>query len=493
VDSEWKDEKASAFSGSRGPGLRKATARCADLAATGEPTTLLVFDPDRLARGDAKQAKHLVEYWLDARKNGYELASVTTDLRELLMVALLGERAFLDSKAKSEHTKRGLRKVGESGRWRGGQPPLGYRIGADGHLAVVPNEARIVKRIYAEYVAGKGQNRIAAALNADGITTRRGAQFSPRVIIEVLQNRAYIGEIGSREQTLCADAHPPIIDRQVWERAQRLRVSRTDQPSGGRGRPAKRHLLAGLLRCPNGHLMLARRNGNGWEHYRCCDRHSGGTCPTPAVGRKKVDEMILSHFLNRHFDLDAERERLRAAAGEKSAEARDLAAQTDAEEQEAEAALVRIEGDYKRGALDVEDWQRFRAELTEEATASHNRAAQLRTRAAQIEAEAEQVDAEAELAVRLAAILKAAAGTMDDPEGVAQMRAALAATFERIVFEPGLPAWGSVLEGSPLLIGEMQLVPVLRPDLAPAKPRSHAVSGKASDGSACAAGSPPPS
>jgi hypothetical protein len=36
--------------------------------------------------------------------------------------------------------------------------------------------------------------------------------------LDTLKNRAYIGEIASGEETLCADAHEPIIDAETWIR-----------------------------------------------------------------------------------------------------------------------------------------------------------------------------------------------------------------------------------------------------------------------------------
>lgn len=351
-------------------------------ATAGELDVVYVWKYDRLGR-DAEERLRARRMLTAA---DVRLISATESEDELLY----GITAVLDQherKKIAERTAMGLREVGRSGRWRGGQPPLGYRL-ADHRLVIVPVEAQVVRRIFEEYLAGKGQNRIASSLNADGITTRRGARFSPRVVIELLQNRAYLGEIASHGETLCADAHEAIIDAETFDRAQRLRATRTTNKSGGRGRPAKRHLLDGLLRCPQGHAMLARRNPNGWEHYRCCDRHSGGTCTTPAVGRKKVDETLLHHFLNRHYDEAAERERLLAAAQAKGAESRELAAQADREEQEAEDALVRIRRDYQRGAITAEDWHAFRAELEEDAKVSRGRAQQLRVQAAQLEAEA---------------------------------------------------------------------------------------------------------
>ena len=46
---------------------------------------------------------------------------------------------------------------------------LGYTKDEDGKLVIVPEEAAIVRRIYAEYLDGKSFKRIKQGLEADGI------------------------------------------------------------------------------------------------------------------------------------------------------------------------------------------------------------------------------------------------------------------------------------------------------------------------------------
>jgi hypothetical protein len=285
--------------------------------------------------------------------------------------------------------------------------------------------------------------------------------FSARSILAVLPNRTYLGEVCLKGETLARGAHEPIIEPETFARAERLRAAKRSRPNGGRGRAAKRHLLDGLLCCANGHRMLARRWGDN-DFYVCSRRHTYHDCDTAAVERRRVDETLLHHFLIRHFDEDEMRERLRTAADEKIAEARALAGQADREEQEAVAALRRIRRDYVAGKIDADDWNELRAELEEAQAASRAKAAQLRSRAEQIEAEAAQVDVEAQLVARLGSIMRAVAGQADNPEAVAELRAALTATFERIVYQP---VWEDVPDGAPIVCGEAELAPVLRSDL----------------------------
>src|SRR5690349_13484808 len=71
VEGEYRDEAKSAFHGDRGPGLADAMAHCERLGKS----ALIVQHSDRLARGDAKNARHLIEVVLWAIKNNVELLS----------------------------------------------------------------------------------------------------------------------------------------------------------------------------------------------------------------------------------------------------------------------------------------------------------------------------------------------------------------------------------------------------------------------------------
>lgn len=51
---------------------------------------------------------------------------------------------------------------------------LGYKKGEDGNLAIDETQAPVVRRIYADYLAGQSPKTIAAALTGDGVLTPRG-------------------------------------------------------------------------------------------------------------------------------------------------------------------------------------------------------------------------------------------------------------------------------------------------------------------------------
>ena len=446
-----------------------------DLVATGSVEAVYVDAQDRLSRGEDDE-------WVafralcDANDTWIVVDGqrITRDLGGKAMSYLRALLARQESDEKSHRTRSGLREAAKQGRYPVGAPPFGYRsVGEkrERRFLVEPAEAAIVQRIFSEYVGGIGVNRIAARLNAEGIRTRLGSPFTARSILAVLPNRTYLGEVTLKGEVLATAAHDPIIDPETFAQVERLRAAKRSRPNGGRGRPAKRHLLDGLLVCEHGHRMLARRRGQN-EFYICSRRHTYGDCDAPYANRRRVDETFLNHWLTRHFDEGEMRERLDAASSAKIEEAQALAAQADREEQESAAALTRIRRDYMAGKISADDWNGFQAELLEEQSAAREQATQLRARAAEIEGEAAQVDVESQLVARLAALMQTVAGDTESPEAIAELRAALTATFERVVYQP---RWSEAPEGAPIVLGEAELAPVLRSDLlAPSQNQSAA-------------------
>jgi DNA invertase Pin-like site-specific DNA recombinase len=124
VVGEYKDEAASAFKGNRGDDLARAIEHCER-----DGCALIVQHSDRLARGDARKAKHLVEYALWAIKAGVTIYSVQDPqtFGDLLYAVVTGQRNHEDSARKSAATRDGLRRRKERGA-PVGSLPLGYTV-----------------------------------------------------------------------------------------------------------------------------------------------------------------------------------------------------------------------------------------------------------------------------------------------------------------------------------------------------------------------------
>ena len=184
-----------------------------------------------------------------------------------LMLAILASYAQEESRSVSENMKWRIKKNFEEGMpWNGGM--LGYRIG-DGQYVVIAEEAAVVKRIYAEFLEGKGTNAIAQGLNEDMVPTRYGERWHPSVIAKILRNYTYTGNLllqktfvenhitkknkinqGELPQYHVEDAHEAIIDMDTFSRVQEEMERRTKK-YGHAPKSQNRYPFTGLLVCGN--------------------------------------------------------------------------------------------------------------------------------------------------------------------------------------------------------------------------------------------------
>ena len=202
VAGEFTDEAYSAYHGNRGDGLARAMALCEE---AGGDVALIVQHSDRLARGNVKDARHLVEYAIWAIKQDVRLVSLQDPemLAEgdygLLMSAIGGMRNHQDSKRKAESVRAGIKRRRAKGKaW--GEPPQGYVVEhriVDGEpvtgRAIDPEAAPIIEMLFAELDAGGSTGDVARKLNRAGHRTKGGYDFTARRVRFMAENRDYMG------------------------------------------------------------------------------------------------------------------------------------------------------------------------------------------------------------------------------------------------------------------------------------------------------------
>ena len=102
-----------------------------------------------------------------------------------------------------------------------GVAPYGYRFTADKkHIELDPAEAPTVKSIFTAGQTGKTLHQIADTLNKQGITTRRGKQWSAGSVQVILRNRFYVGELQHQGKPIKGN-HEPLISRVQFGKAQK--------------------------------------------------------------------------------------------------------------------------------------------------------------------------------------------------------------------------------------------------------------------------------
>ena len=315
----WPEPAAytdAAISGSRDdrPAYRRligdAADRCIDV--------VLVDDLSRLTR-DSVECQHLVRR---LNFHGVRLIGVSDGVdtgrkSHKLDVGVRGLMAevYLDDLA--EKTHRGLTGRALAGASAGGLP-YGYRVAGTGQRAIDEAEAAVVRRIFAEYVAGRSPRDIAAALNRDGLPAPGGGAWGSSSIrgdrkrgLGILVNPVYAGrQVWNRSEWVrhpdkrkqrirrerpqsewIITEHPElrIVDPEIFEAAQ-TRMTARSQVHAGAGRP-NRYLLSGVLRCPGcgGKMIMLDARA-----YGCAANREKGTCASPLrVPRKAAEDAIL--------------------------------------------------------------------------------------------------------------------------------------------------------------------------------------------------------
>lgn len=118
----------------------------------------------------------------------------------------------------------------------------GYTL-KEGKLVPVPYEARIVKDIFNRYINGEGLERIAKHLNSIGVAKKvSNGLWTSTDIGRMLDNEKYIGDAllqktykvgqktiknnGELPQYYVENSHDAIVDREVFDKAQKIREKR---------------------------------------------------------------------------------------------------------------------------------------------------------------------------------------------------------------------------------------------------------------------------
>ena len=134
-----------------------------------------------------------------------------------------------------------------------GIAPLGYTKPntRPKRLIIEPHNAQAIKMIFDLYVNKKmTQSEIADRLNLLGFKTLYNKPFTVRATSLILSNEAYIGtlkyELKNLEPIIVENAHPFIIEKELFEKAQIILAERRVVPQDSR---RGTYMLSKLIRC----------------------------------------------------------------------------------------------------------------------------------------------------------------------------------------------------------------------------------------------------
>ena len=245
----------------------------------------------------------------------------TLDSKGEVLMTIMAALAQQEAESISANVRLGIQFRNQQGKVRVNHNRfLGYTKDDEGKLIIVPDEADIVRRIYAEYMDGKTFLQIRRGLEKDGIKNGAGnMKWWESNIRQILTNEKYIGDAllqktytvsvlekkrsqndGNLPKYYVEGCHEAIIDKDVFLRVQAEIARRSNLITDGKKRVySGKYALSGIVLC--GHcgdvFRRIKWNNRGVKStvWRCASRVEkyGPDCPARTLKEEELKATIV--------------------------------------------------------------------------------------------------------------------------------------------------------------------------------------------------------
>jgi len=293
-------------------------------AKEGAFDVVVVDAVDRFSRDKCDSAL----YKRDLRKKygiqiGYASQHIDDTPEGEMMEGILETVAQWNSANLARETMKGLTENALRGWHTGGIPPFGLKLipheitGKKGKTVTIktydihPDQAPVVKRIFAMYDAGETYANIQAATKEDAIRLR-GRPLAKNSIHDILRNEKYTGTFifgkgtkkrhrkGGKKVMRVPDAFPAIVPRELWGRVQ-IKMDKRKQSLGerARGKAKEVYLLSGLIFCGQcGSAFVGNRNvgktaKKRYAYYKCGLKDRSKECKAKTIRKEIVEQIVI--------------------------------------------------------------------------------------------------------------------------------------------------------------------------------------------------------
>ncbi len=162
----------------------------------------------------------------------------TLDSKGEVLLTILSSLAQDESRSISENTKWGIRRRYENGEYGiSTKRFMGYDIDENGKLKINKAQAKVVKRLYTEYLNGKTVDYIKRIFEREGVKNWNGeAKWQVSTLKSMLENEKYKGDAllqksytadfltkkrtknkGEMQMYYIEESHEAIISPEIWE------------------------------------------------------------------------------------------------------------------------------------------------------------------------------------------------------------------------------------------------------------------------------------
>lgn len=259
----------------------------------------------------ARNTLDSIYYTRDLKKHGVGVIFMNDNINTLdgdaeLRLAIMSSIAQEESRKTSERVKWGQKRQMEQGVVFG-RSMLGYDV-KDGKMTINEEGAKIVRLIFHKFAnENKGTHVIARELREAGITPMRVKEWSNTVILRVIRNEKYCGDLvqkktftpdflshekkynrGEEEFVIIKDHHEPIVSRELFEKANRI-LDEKSLTQEGKAKHSNRYPFSGKIKCGCcGSSYVARyknrKNGTRYKAWRCYKSATQGSPHTDKAG-----------------------------------------------------------------------------------------------------------------------------------------------------------------------------------------------------------------
>ncbi len=273
---------------------------------------VVVYKVDRLSRSLLDFSKLMDVF----DKHGVSFVSVTQQFNTThsmgrLTLNILLSFAQFEREIIAERTKDKMSAARRKGKWVGGIPMLGYNIAPEGgKLLVNPEEATQARALFNLYLERESLLEVAEECDLRGLRTKEwtsskgrihgGKPYTKNDLQRLLRNVIYIGKVEYDGQ-LYEGEHEAIIDKDTWEKVQRL-MSYNARTGGKEVRNRYGALLRHLLHCApcdcGMNHTISSKNGKTYRYYVCSNAQKRGrrACPTPPLNAHEIEHAVVEHI-----------------------------------------------------------------------------------------------------------------------------------------------------------------------------------------------------
>lgn len=217
----------------------------------------------------------------------------TGSMESELMLSILSGLAESESTSISENNKWSIQRRFKNGTFVVAYPPYGYE-NSGGKMVINEEQAKIVRRIFNEVLAGKSTHSIAKTLQQEGVPTKKGGTWTSTSVRAILANEKYTGDIlfqktytdiyfnrhynnGELDQYYMKNHHEPIISHEVFDKAEALIEQRGKEKGAEKGsdKYKKRYPFTSKVICGECGTVFKRRIHDSGKKYVawCCPLH----------------------------------------------------------------------------------------------------------------------------------------------------------------------------------------------------------------------------